>query len=128
MIIGHACPFPLRAIVPLSWVPPWITFASADRERLWNCRVARPLLIVASLGGTRESSRWQAVRVAPPSPRVTHSADASSEAPAAHACLVLGRRVGVGAVGPDDPAVRALEELVRVVRIQDQGVLVRVDR
>src|SRR5262245_55872387 len=61
---------PLVCHVPLSWVPPCSRFLSCGlTDRLWNCSVLRPVFILSSLDGIRDSICWQRARALPDRPR-----------------------------------------------------------
>src|SRR5581483_10993520 len=54
------------ACVPLSWVPPRISFGFFGfSDRLWNCSVCSPSLSDEIVCGTFDSQLWQSVRSAP---------------------------------------------------------------
>src|SRR5258708_28498872 len=76
-------PFPVKACVPLSCVPPMISVrgACALTERLWNASVPRPLFSVEIVVGTFDSQCWQSTRSAPERPRDEHSLETSENEP-----------------------------------------------
>src|SRR5438552_6897369 len=70
MICGHTTAEPVVSNVPLSCVPPCRCLElSAATERLWNCRVERPLFRLYRYEGTAESICWHVARSSPLSPR-----------------------------------------------------------
>src|SRR4029077_4341000 len=81
MVTDHFLPF-VVACVPLSWVPPWMSFGLlALEDRLWNWSVERPSFSDVIVFGTFASHFWQSVRSAPASPRPAHCADESTNEP-----------------------------------------------
>src|SRR5437879_6087310 len=76
-------PFALKAKVPLSCVPPRISFKGFFRftERLWNCSVTNPLFMLKICVGMAASHIRQSVRFVPVIPRLSQSADASANDP-----------------------------------------------
>src|SRR5580765_8600492 len=83
MICGQTFDEPWYSKVPLSWVPPIRLpvgfFGLADR--LWNCRVERPLFRTVVSLGIRFSSDWQYARAAPVSPRAAQALEPSTYVP-----------------------------------------------
>src|SRR5580704_1680657 len=66
IVCTHFSIFEVTSQVPLSCVPPCRSFTlNGFTDRLWNCNVVNPLLMLVSLVGTRESSCWQQVSTAP---------------------------------------------------------------
>src|SRR4029079_5660459 len=86
IVTDHFLPF-VVACVPLSCVPPWMSFGLlALVDRLWNWSVERPSLSDVIVFGIFDSQCWQSVRSAPvsgpvSSTREEHPADAATNEP-----------------------------------------------
>src|SRR2546430_16803678 len=72
IVCGHVTEEPVVSNVPLSWVPPCTSLAFAGfTDRLWNCRVCRPLFRLVHVVGARDNSclqRLSSVAERPPRP------------------------------------------------------------
>ena len=111
MVTDHFLPF-VVACVPLSCVPPWMSFALlALEDRLWNWSVERPSFSDVIVFGIFDSQLVQSVR---------------SRACEPAACALRGR-VDERAVEPEDAAVVPDEDDVGAERHAGDRVLVRVE-
>jgi hypothetical protein len=81
MVTDHFLPF-VVAWVPLSWVPPWMSFGLlALVDKLWNCSMLSPSFRDVIVFGVFDSQLAQSARSAPVSPRPAHCADESTNEP-----------------------------------------------
>src|SRR6266404_6717405 len=82
MVCGHVTDEPVVSKVPLSCVPPCTSFAFAGfTDRLWNCKVCRPLFRLVHDVGARDKSCWHRARLTRPSPRPPQRLEMSVNVP-----------------------------------------------
>src|SRR4051812_47224434 len=82
MVCGHTTEEPMVSKVPLSCVPPCTSFGLAGfTDKLWNCKVFRPLLRLVHRDGTADSSHLHCCRSDPLRPRLSQRAEVSLNVP-----------------------------------------------
>src|SRR5438874_2798675 len=82
MVCGHVTEEPVVSNVPLSCVPPCTSFAFAGlTDRLWNCKVCRPLFRLVHVVGARAKSCLQRLSAGSESPRPSQRLEMSVNVP-----------------------------------------------